>query len=99
MLSESSDPALLCEEILALRAELARAREATRRADQRLSVALQAFDSVVWELSIAMAEHAHASRAAGADGHVTKPISARALVDAVSEALMLEPASAETAVA
>jgi signal transduction histidine kinase/CheY-like chemotaxis protein len=46
------DPALLLEEITALRAELARAREATRRADQRLSLALQAFESVVWELSL-----------------------------------------------
>ena len=35
----------------------------------------------------AMAEHGRASREAGADGHVTKPISAQALMDAVAQAL------------
>jgi CheY-like chemotaxis protein len=33
-----------------------------------------------------MAEHAKASAAAGVDGHLTKPISAEALLQAVAEA-------------
>jgi signal transduction histidine kinase/ActR/RegA family two-component response regulator len=51
MSDEESDR--LSEDLALTREALERSRDAARRADQRLSLALQAFDSVVWELSFA----------------------------------------------
>jgi CheY-like chemotaxis protein len=47
----------------------------------------------------AMTEHARESRQAGADGHVTKPISAQALMSAVIAAITEPPLASGAAVA
>ena len=49
----NADPEDPADDLALAREALDRSREAARRSDQRLSLALQAFDSVVWEVSFA----------------------------------------------
>jgi two-component system, sensor histidine kinase len=52
----------------------------------------------IWSLTAnAMPEHVRASTEAGADGHLTKPISAEALLRALAAAAALAPESDATA--
>jgi signal transduction histidine kinase/ActR/RegA family two-component response regulator len=49
----NADPDRLAEDLALTREALGRSREAARRSDQRLALALQAFDSVVWDVTFA----------------------------------------------
>jgi CheY-like chemotaxis protein len=60
--------------------------------------AARRFPVSIWALSAnALPEHVAASLAAGADGHLSKPVSAQALFDALEEACAARPPVARTA--